>query len=108
MADEFDKNVPQEDELPEGIIELTDEDGVTTQFEYLTTVEHEGKLYVVLMLLDEEAEMDDDEGEVIILEIQKDENGEDVYASVDDDEISDAVFQKFLEIVDEQDEEDED
>ncbi len=86
------------------IIELTDEDGVTSQFEYLTTVEYEDKLYVVLMLLDEEAD-DDDEGEVIILEIQKDENGEDVYASVDDDAVSDAVFQKFLEIVDEQDEE---
>ena len=108
MADDIKNNVPEEEELPEGIIELTDEDGVTSQFEYLTTVEHEGKLYVVLMLLDEEAEMDDDEGEVIILEIQKDENGEDVYASVDDDAVSDAVFQKFLEIVDEQDEEDED
>ena len=107
MADDIRKDIPEE-ELPEGIIELTDEDGVTSQFEYLTTVEHEGKLYVVLMLLDEEAEQDDDEGEVIILEIQKDENGEDVYASVDDDGISDAVFQKFLEIVDEQDEEDED
>ena len=44
MADEFDNNVPQEDELPEGIIELTDEDGVTTQFEYLTTIDHEGEL----------------------------------------------------------------
>ena len=85
---------------------LTDENGETNQFEYLTTVDHEGKLYVVLMLLDEDAEPnDEDEGEVIILEIQKDENGEDIYVSVDDDAVSDAVFQKFLEIVDEQDEE---
>ena len=104
----FEEDDEDDEDYGNQIIELTDENGETNQFEYLTTVDHEGKLYVVLMLLDEEAEQEDDEGEVIILEIQKDENGEDVYASVDDDEISDAVFQKFLEIVDEQDEEDED
>ncbi len=104
----FEADDDDDEDYGNQIIELTDEDGVTSQFEYLTTVDHEGKLYVVLMLLDEEAEQDDDEGEVIILEIRKDENGEDVYASVDDEEITDAVFQKFLEIVEEQDEEDED
>ena len=50
MADEFDNNFPQEDELPEGIIELTDEDGVTTQFEYLATIDYEDELYVALMV----------------------------------------------------------
>ena len=103
---EFEEEDDEDDEdYGNQIIELTDEDGETSQFEYLTTVDHEGKLYVVLMLLDEEAEQDDDEGEVIILEIQKDENGEDIYVSVEDDAVSDAVFQKFLEIVDEQNEE---
>ena len=53
MADEFDKNIPQDDELPEGIIELTDED---------------------------------------------------IYVSVDDDAISQAVFDKFMEMVEEEDE----
>ena len=53
MADDINSNIPEE-ELPEGIIELTDEDGVTTQFEYLTTIDHEGELYVVLMLLEDE------------------------------------------------------
>lgn len=87
------------------IIELTDEDGQTSQFEYLTTIDHEGKLYVVLMLLDENGEeTDDEDGEVIILEIQKDENDEDIYVSVDDDSISDAVFEKFMKMVEEQDE----
>ncbi len=104
----FGEDDEDEEDYGNQIIELTDEDGVTNQFEYLTTVDHEGKLYVVLMLLDEDAEPDEEEdGEVIILEIQKDENGEDVYVSVDDDAVSDAVFQKFLEIVDEQ-EDDED
>ena len=97
MADEFDNNIPQEDELPEGIIELTDEDGVTTQFEYLTTIDHEGELYVVLMVAQDE-EQDDEDGEVLILKIEKDpETDEDIYVSVDDDAISQAVFDKFAE-----------
>ena len=105
MADDIRKNVPQDDELPEGIIELTDDEGVTTQFEYLTTIDHEGDLYVVLMVLDDE-EQDDEEGEVLILKIEKDpETDEDIYVTVDDDAISQAVFDKFLAMMDEEEEE---
>ena len=104
MADDKNNNIPEEEELPEGIIELTDEDGVTSQFEYLTTIDHEGELYVVLMLLDDETQ-DDEEGEVLILKIEKDpETDEDIYVSVDDDDISQAVFDKFLAMMDEEEE----
>ena len=105
MADDINKNIPEEEELPEGIIELTDEDGVTTQFEYLTTIEHEGGEYVVLMVLDDE-ESDDDEGEVLILKIEQDpETGEDIYVSVDDDVVSQAVFDLFTAQMEDEDEE---
>ena len=81
---------------------MTDEDGVTSQFEYLTTIDHEGELYVVLMLLQDE-EQDDEEGEVLILKIEKDpETDEDIYVSVDDEEISQAVFDKFVAMMDEE------
>lgn len=104
MADDIKNNIPEE-ELPEGIIELTDEDGVTSQFEYLTTIDHEGELYVVLMLLEEE-EQDDEEGEVLILKIEKDpDTDEDIYVTVDDESISQAVFEKFLAMVEEEEEE---
>ena len=104
MADEFDKNIPQEDDLPEGIIELTDEDGVTTQFEYLATIDYEDELYVALMVAQDE-ETDDEDGEVLILKIEKDpETDEDIYVSVDDDAVSQAVFDKFMEMMDEEDE----
>ena len=103
MTDDINSNIPEE-ELPEGIIELTDEDGVTSQFEYLTTIDHDGELYVVLMLVDDE-EKDDEEGEVLILKIEQDpETQEDIYVSVDDEEISQAVFEKFLAMMDEEDE----
>ncbi len=105
MADEIKNNLPEEEELPDGIIELTDEDGVTTRFEYLTTIDYEGELYVVLMVLNDE-EQDDEEGEVLILKIEKDpETDEDIYVSVDNDDISQAVFDKFLAMMDEEEEE---
>ncbi|MBQ9264902.1 MAG: DUF1292 domain-containing protein [Clostridia bacterium] len=104
MADDIKNNIPEEEELPEGIIELTDEEGVTTQFEYLTTIDHEGNQYVVLMVLDDE-EKDDEEGEVLILQIvQDEETGEDMYVSVDDEAVSQAVFDQFLAMMDEEDE----
>ena len=105
MADENKNLNTPEEELPEGIIELTDEDGVTSQFEYLTTIDHEGELYVVLMLAQDE-ETDDEEGEVLILKIEKDpETDEDIYVSVDDDDVSQAVFEKFVAVMDEDEDE---
>ena len=104
MADDLNNNNVPEEELPDGIIELTDEDGVTTQFEYLTTIDHEGELYVVLMVLGDE-QQDDEEGEVLILKIEKDpETDEDIYVSVDDDEVSQAVFDQFVAMMDEEEE----
>lgn len=104
MADDIRKDLPEEDELPEGIIELTDEDGVTTQFEYLTTIEYQDELYVVLMVLDDE-ETDDEEGEVLILKIEQDpETQEDIYVTIDDENVSNAVFQLFLDMMEEEDE----
>lgn len=98
MADEIKSNIPEE-ELPEGIIELTDEDGVTNQFEYLTTIQYEGEEYIVLMLVEDE-EQDDEEGEVLILKIEKDpETDEDIYVSVDDEEVTQKVFEQFIAMV---------
>ena len=103
MTDENKDMIPEEED---NIVELTDEDGVVSKVEYLTTVSHEGEEYVVLMVLDEDGnEPEGDDGEVVILQIEQDENGEDIYVSVDDDAVSQAVFEKFLEAMDAEDEE---
>lgn len=103
MADDI-KNMIPEEELPEGIIELTDEDGVVNQFEYLTTIQYEGEEYIVLMLVEDE-EQDDEEGEVLILKIEKDpETDEDIYVSVDDEAVSQAVFEQFMAMMDNEEE----
>ena len=91
------------EELDSNIVELTDEDGQTTEFEYLTTIEHKGESYVVLLAPQEED--NDEEGEVVILRIQPNEKGEDTYVSCDSDEIEQEVFELFMEELDEEEDE---
>ncbi len=101
MKDDKDRKDLEEtpEEMESSIVELTDEDGVTTEFEYLSTIEHKGESYVVLLAPQEEE--NEEEGEVVILKIHKDENGEDTYVSCDDDEIEEEVFELFMEEMDE-------
>ncbi len=102
MADERMNPIPEEED---NIVELTDEDGVVNKFEYLATIPYENSEYVVLLVLDEDGnEPADDDGEVIILEIEQDENGEDIYVSVEDEAVSSKVFELFLSSMDEEDE----
>lgn len=114
-SETLEENLQQngEDELDEdsNIIELTDEDGVTTQFEYLTTIEYENNNYVVLMVLPQAEEADEaaeqpedteDEGEVVVLKIEQDEKGEDMYVSCEDEETAQKVFDLFMEQMDEE------
>ena len=83
------------------VIELQDEDGKDIPFEHLMTVEHEGSYYVVLEALQD---MEDCmEGEAIILKIIQDENGEDVYASIEDEKELQVVFDKCVAAMEEED-----
>lgn len=85
------------------LIQLQDENGKDVNFEHLMTVEHEGSYYVVL----EAAEDTDDckEGEAIILKIIRDEeSGDDVYATIENEAEFNAVFDRVMEIMEEEDE----
>jgi len=101
------------DEQQDSLVELVDEEGNPTQFQHLATLEHEGENYVLLCAADEDGDEEDEEGEegeegekdVFILRIARDESGEDCYVSVDDEELLDAVFEKFMELVGQEEEE---
>ena len=80
----------------EDIVELVDEDGQAVRFEHLMTLEHEGKAYICLVPVDEMEDVGEDE--LVILRIETDQDGNDVYATVEDDAELDAVFEKYLEI----------
>ena len=72
------------------IIELVDDNGETVQFEHLATLEHEGEYYIALMVLDEDHHEEDDEGE-------------ECYEYVEDENLQEVIFEKFLQLMEEQD-----
>ena len=85
------------------LIQLQDENGNDVNFEHLMTVEYEGNYYV---LLEATEDMDDcQQGEAIILKIIRDEeSGDDVYATIEDEDELNAVFEKCMAIMEEEDE----
>ncbi len=80
----------------EDIIELVDEDGQEVSFEHLMTLEHEGKVYICLVPVEPMEDVEEDE--LVIMRIETDDEGNDYYATIDNDEELDAVFEKYLEI----------
>ncbi|MBQ9468334.1 MAG: DUF1292 domain-containing protein [Clostridia bacterium] len=73
-----------------GTYVLTDEDGKESEFEFIGKGEVDGKTYVALIPLE-----DNDEGCYVVLRLDKDENGEDVCVSIDDDDEFDRVAAYF-------------
>ena len=83
-----------EEFIPEeevNILTLTDENGDDAEFEYLDSIEYEGKEYLVLIPVEDES------GEIVILEIEPVDEETENYLSVDDEEVLNAVFGIFKE-----------
>jgi uncharacterized protein YrzB (UPF0473 family) len=92
----MDENNNQEEEL-DNIIVLNDENGDEVQFEFLDLIELDGEEYVVLLPADE-AQNEEEAGEVIILKVEDtDSDEEESYVSVDDEEVLNKVFEMFKE-----------
>ena len=71
------------------ILTLTDENGQDVDFEYLDCLDYQGKEYLVL------APMDDDSGEIVILEVEPVDEENENYLAVEDEETLDAVYGIF-------------
>ena len=80
--------LPEEEE---GILTLTDENGVQTQFEYMDSIEYEGKEYLVLLPMDEE------DDEIVILEVEPVDEENENYLAVEDEAVLMAVYEIFKE-----------
>lgn len=78
-----------EDEEQDNILTLTDENGEEAEFEYLDTIDYEGKEYIVLMPLEEES------NEILILEVQPVDEELENYVTVSDESILDGVYAIF-------------
>lgn len=79
------------EEEQENILSLTDENGEETLFEYLDSVELDGKEYLVLMPAEELAT------EIVILEVEPVDEETENYLSVSDEKILDTVYGIFKE-----------
>lgn len=73
------------------ILELTDDEGVTTEFEYLDTIPYEGEEYIVLI-----ENVEDADG-VIILKIVSVDDENETYEGVEDEELVQKVYEIFRE-----------
>jgi len=86
------------------IIQLQDEQGNDVDFEHLMTLEYQGSYYVVLEAVQD---MEDCmQGESIILKIVQDEDGQDTYVTIEDEHELQAVLNKCLAVMEEEDQED--
>ncbi len=82
----------------DNIVILNDEAGNEVKFEFLDLVELDEEEYVVLLPVDAEGE--EDEGEVVILKVEDNDDNEldeESYVSIDDEETLNRVFEIFKE-----------
>ena len=83
------EEILQEEEF--STLTLVDDKGVETVFEYLDCIEYQGKEYLVLTPMDEEA------GQIVILEVEPVDEENENYIAVEDEAVLEAVYAIFKE-----------
>ncbi len=85
-------------------VTVTDDDGNEFELEHLGTLEHRGKEYMAFLPADMD-EDDEDFGMILLQVVEQD--GEELLADIDDDDELNEVYERFLEeLFAEEDEED--
>ncbi len=86
------------DEEMSNIVELIDENNELVAFEYLMSLDYDGKEYIALIPINEDSESMEDE--IVILRVEQDEEGNDYYAAIEDDEELEDVFDAVSQVYD--------
>ena len=89
MTDEMKNNIPEEEEAI--LVELEDEEGNSTEFEYLDTIGYDGEEFIVLIENDETADG------VVILKIESIDDETENYIGIDDEELVEKIYEIFKE-----------
>lgn len=79
--------------MADDIITMYDEDGNDIQFEYLDLIEYGGERYTALLPL----EGDPDNLEVLLMQIELGESGDEELVIIEDNDTLDAVYRLFQE-----------
>ena len=89
--------------LNENILELTDDEGNKVQFEHLLTFEYGENFYVSLLPVTPLEDFED--GEVLIMRLEED-GDDDIFLPVETEEELEGAWDAFLELYNDEDEED--
>ncbi len=82
------------------IVTLLSADGEEIDFVEIAAIAHKGKLYAIMQPVELLEGMEDDEA--LVFSVTRDENGEDRFEIELNDDIIDAVFEKYNKLLDEQ------
>lgn len=85
-------------------ITLTDDEGNEFEMEHLGTLEYNGTVYMSFVPADMDEE-DEDFGLILLKVVEKD--GEELLADIDDENELNAVYEQFMEVLFEDEEEEE-
>jgi len=100
-AAQYEEEQQEETKMDENIIELIDDEtGDTVQFLHLATLMHEDVEYIAVT----DAAEEDEECGVFFMEIIS-EDGEDSYAPVEDEALQEVLFNQFVAMMEEEDDE---
>jgi len=81
------------EEYGSDFISVTDDDGNEFELEHLDTMEMDDNLYMAFLPAD--MDEDDEDYGMILLKVVE-ENGEEMFATIDDDDELDRVYEKFM------------
>ena len=84
-----DNELLQEEEI--NTLTMTDENGEEVTFEYLDSIDYEGKEYLILL------PMEEDDSSIVILEVEPVDEENENYLSVNDEDTLNAVYGIFKE-----------
>ena len=82
------------DDFGNDIITIVDDEGQESNLEYIDTMDYNGSTYVAFFPAD--ISEDDPDYGLIILRSVEDENGEEVFESIDSDEELEDVYNHFM------------
>ena len=81
--------------MKENILTFTDENGEELELEVVDSFEIDVNKYVALAT--PETDDENDEGEVYIMRIESESDGEDIYVAIEDEDELNTAFEKFTE-----------
>lgn len=90
------------EEEQENIVTLVDENGNEVVFEHLMTLNHKDGVYICLVPAQEMEDVEEDE--LVIMRIQQDDAGNDMYTTIESEEELQEVYEEYLRIAEEDDE----